>query len=1220
MVCAFTASGILNLYSGALDECANRFPILSSYYARLESTVARRVWAERAAFPVCSRYVQSFFELLSTVRVTSWFKSHKLPISVDAATPLPFPCKETKNWEWDEGWITADGGYRIYTGTIEYMAAEWKVPSPSQAQIKMDTGEGPPMLRVGCHVLRGIDWRGEYDDGKDIYDNEKKNRDKLKEEEKVETGAGPEEDEGNEGKSSISEKPLSDDSSDKQNNAEIKKKKKTPLPKLPLGVVVGIEPWNGIPAAGRRVRWNLSGKEEVYRFGGDGGRFDIVHVEVNEKLTKVKKRHPVPESAEQCAVRHGFGLAKKYNVLLRLRNNGEWIEEDQEMIREGILEYPDFGAGVKAECIFHSDGAMTLIERELLFGSKECGWEPRFGQPGYIEGSSITLTPSGSFLIPSEFNEVESGRNDSSAVHTDYEELLGSSSCLIKKLKNRADGGRVRLAYEMRLCCDRRSNLKSKNSPGSYPTAPLPPPMCFDNDFHPQSMALSRDRKTVSCISPEGRGTAFASVGFTKGVHYWEVKLEHADIGSVFIGVAEKPNHRSSSSGNSFSDGSRLNRWLGWGFVNFRATYTAGAERVFGAHCHNTDTVGVLLDCDAGRISFFFDGVKYGEHIMNDLGCAFENVSPFGFNADGCGSGGRGQGAPSGIEGGRGGRYPSNGAVRPRALFPVVGLKNLGDKVTFGGKWMTGLSVDGISVLQNALKVDEVLQHYDECKTNPCTAPNSLPKWFIQESHQEYERWLSSRYLRSATRGSGPHPLTITGLNVDLDTSPFACASACASLGLPYVLLPGDVVSVKRSAGRMLELSEEAKVLGACQGKLFYEIISQKSEGGSLTEGGGRAWFWDESEVVDNALKLVRQGLGREIKLPILERFKCTYKGGLRVVYNNGAVVRSDLEIMDGSANIGTIPMGTVIPQKDVLERRMNSLGVVRYRIKYDPLGGGWISSRIRGGKEEAIIEPVHEIEKTESSEDSESEVGKCDNKQKFQCPDEAATFWISEYSKQVTDDNKSLVSEWSIPDMKEFEDLLSSAKLPEVSQITFDSLLASAASAIADFSPQSDPVDCSFKDIANSINFAIKCQGLDDRTYEGLSEGIPDANRAAAEVFSTVNTANFPPAKALLVRIAMLKALNRRARFALPWMSLRPAQEGSAILGGLLGYGASVERAGRGCDLEQKSKVRKFNFCVLFIPYLNHFNTSILLLCFVTVVPSTIYPHSNPFMSFYYF
>ena len=79
------------------------------------------------------------------------------------------------------------------------------------------------------------------------------------------------------------------------------------------------------------------------------------------------------------------------------------------------------------------------------------------------------------------------------------------------------------------------------------------------------------------------------------------------------------------------------------GFVNFRATYTAGAERVYGAHCHAGDIVGVLLDCDAGRLSYFIDGIKYGEHILNDLGCAFENLSPFGFNADGCGSGGAGQ-------------------------------------------------------------------------------------------------------------------------------------------------------------------------------------------------------------------------------------------------------------------------------------------------------------------------------------------------------------------------------------------------------------------------------------------------------------------------------------------------------------------------------------------------------------------------------------------------
>ncbi len=225
-----------------------------------------------------------------------------------------------------------------------------------------------------------------------------------------------------------------------------------------------------------------------------------------------------------------------------------------------------------------------------------------------------------------------------------------------------------------------KQSLKCNKVHKSTYSSPLPPPIHFDKTFHASSLSLSRDGRTVTCTKPDGRGTAFASVGFTKGVHYWEVKLEQADIGSVFIGVAEKPVGPSSASPSSFGlEGQpRLNRWLGWGFVNFRATYTTGAERVYGAHCHGGDTVGVLLDCDSGRISFFFDGVKYGEHILNDLGCAFENLSPFGFNADGCGSGGAGQGAPSSVEGGRGGRYPGNGAVCPNALWPVIGLRNPG--------------------------------------------------------------------------------------------------------------------------------------------------------------------------------------------------------------------------------------------------------------------------------------------------------------------------------------------------------------------------------------------------------------------------------------------------------------------------------------------------------------------------------------------------------------
>lgn len=150
----------------------------------------------------------------------------------------------------------------------------------------------------------------------------------------------------------------------------------------------------------------------------------------------------------------------------------------------------------------------------------------------------------------------------------------------------------------------------------------------------------------------------------------------------------------------------------------------------------------MLLDCDAGRINYFIDGVKYGEHILNDLGCAFENVSPFGFNADGCGSGGAGQGAPSGIDGGRTGRYPANGAVRPKALWPVIGLRHPGDRVTMSSKWMTTHGADGAAVMRNALAVDEVLGAYERPLTSltPKTSPSSrlsLPRWFVEESFHE---------------------------------------------------------------------------------------------------------------------------------------------------------------------------------------------------------------------------------------------------------------------------------------------------------------------------------------------------------------------------------------------------------------------------------------------------------------------------------------------------
>lgn len=1226
MISALHVSGILNLCPRALSRTVEEFPTLARFYGRLQSTVVRRVWAERAAVPVCSRYVQAMIELLASVKravdlfppPASFMKMWDT-LSVDAATPLPMRLEngssqepEEKslsrsdcNWEWEDGWLANDNSWEVWTGSAKFLPVEWTTPSRSAVRTLMDGGDGPPFLREGCFVMRGLDWDEEHnEDGKTTYDEKKAEREREKralQEQEEESAPSPEIDnadrtvgEGGEASDPVAddqqvattegspeqdmEDPTTGAAPERPTSSSGKKKRKRrklPSPKLPIGTVVSVESWNGIPAMGRRVRWNLTGEEGVYRYGGDGGRFDLSHVEVNDRCTRVKKRHPLPESAEQCAVRHGFGAERKCSVVLRLRKQGKNQDEDGEVqsIHHGILEWPDFGAGVRVDCIMHADGAVTITEQELVYGSKDSGWEPRFGQPSYVPGTVMVLSPTGSLKSQGELDARLSFQSL-------YEELLGSNSFSVKTLRNRADASKLRVTTEMRLFRGRRASDLTQNPSHPPVNVPGPPPMHFDRDFHASSIALSKDGRTATCISPDGRGTAFASLGFTKGVHYWEVKIEQADIGSIFIGVAEKPNGSvgtagSSGFGSSFGQESspRLNRWHGWGFVNFRATFTSGAERVYGAHCHAGDTVGVLLDADAGRISYFFDGLKYGEHILNDLGCAFENISPFGFNADGCGSGGSGQGAPSGIEGGRGGRYPAQGCVKPRSLWPVIGLRHPGDRVTISTKWMSSLGVDGPTTLRNVLAVEEVLTAYTNLDQQSPASRDTMPKWFVEEALHEYNRWRSARWYRSETRGKGPHRLANFGLDVDLDTSELACASACASLGLSRVLLPGDRVVVKRSAGRMLELAEEAVVLGTYQGRLFYRIVSQKSEGGSLTEGGGRAWFWDESEVVNEALvneKAERKGY--DVPLPSLGRFRCLSSGGLKIVYEGGAVVRSDLEIFDGSVNLGSIPFNTVIPQKDVLERRVNSCGVIRYRIRFEEVGEGWISSNIRGGKEEPIVQPVDkELPGNINTDTSEAKDESVDTAEPedvipvtYDTPLECALSWHSEYKKvrgNASQSDKADFSENTVElELDEFENLLAQGVLPGLSIPESDELLVHVVSTIADFSEGGDAVDCLYTDVLASLTFAMATS----RTHHiDNFAGSPGANQAAAAMLSTWD-GPLPSIDALLARIAMLRALNRRTRVALPWMSVRPSQEGTAIFGGLCGHGSSVERAGR--------------------------------------------------------
>jgi HECT-domain (ubiquitin-transferase)/SPRY domain len=1247
MICAFTASGILNQNPGVLSEALRDTPTLARYFGRLESTVSRRLWAERSAFPVCSRYAQSMVELLTSVH-RSIKTSNDLPtdflcfwgnIQVDAATPLtcyPLSGAPGKFWESDEGWISSDSGWDVWTGTVELKPINWKAPSRSTVRTLMDGGDGPPLVREGCIVMRGIDWDhagSTYgnDDGKDLYDTERTNREMekrlLQEKEQPKDSIGdsapantsesdnvggdevvpttPDPAEENEIENPVvsvqvgillltdpqltlageNELPLSEEAD--HANQQDRKSKRIPSPNLPVGTILSIEPWNGIPGMARRVRWHRTGIEGVYRFGGDGGMYDLCHVDINGKETKIKKRHPLPESAEQCAARHGFGAKTSHSVLLRIRRSGKKLSRNDnfEYYHDGILEWPDFGAGVRVKCIRSTDGTISIEETQLLFGSKDSGWISRFGQPSFVAGSRYVLSPS------------QAATNTEEALLSEsflYEEVSGSTEFAVDSLRNPADGNKLSVVSEMRLLRGTLINgVDATDLPQSF--SPLPPPLTFDREYRAPSLSLSRDCRTVSCISSDGcRGTVFGSIGFTKGVHYWEVKLEQADIGSVFIGVAEKPIGSGSGSSYIYDSSPRLNRWHGWGFVNFRATYTSGAERVFGSHCHSGDTVGVLLDCDAGRVSFFFDGLKYGEHILNDLGCAFENLSPFGFNVDGCGSGGTGQGAPSGFENGSSSRFPAQGTIRPRTLWPVIGLRNHGDRITFSPKWSTSFGTDGVLSLRNIVKVDEVLNGYSESLQMPMSDP-IFPSWFVEEAFSEYNRWCGDSWVHAATRGSGSSINSGACLDVDFDSSPVSCAAACTLLGVEEALLAGDRVKLTRSAGRILQLAEEAIVVGVYQGRLYYRITSQKSEGGSLTEGGGRAWCWDESEVVDG-LPFVTPGKGLGVKLPKLARFTCQSSGGLRVTYENGAVLRSDLEIFDGSETQGTIPVGTIIPRNKVLDRRVNSCGGVRFRVQTENLGEGWISARIRGGTEELIVENVDATQDT-------VDVGR---EPTYATPMECATAWYSSWKVVSKCDEDSVLSSLQVRSVENFATLLPQAVFPGLSVFESDSILVSVINAVSNYSSNGgDAVESSFREVVAAVSYArATACNVEYLPVAGTSAAI---NQAVASVFAPFQ--NIPPLQAILARIALLRSLNRRARHALPWMSIRPCQEGSAILGGLSGHGTSPDRAGRSQSAELEQWVQVPSIATKIRSLRSLFFTSVKRDFLLSVVDATTTP-----------
>jgi hypothetical protein len=241
-------------------------------------------------------------------------------------------------------------------------------------------------------------------------------------------------------------------------------------------------------------------------------------------------------------------------------------------------------------------------------------------------------------------------------------------------------------------------------------------------------------------------------------------------------------------------------------------------------------------------------------------------------------------------------------------------------------------------------------------------------------------------------------------------------------------------------------------------------------------------------------------------------------------------LLRSDLEIFDRSSNLGTIPRDTVIPRSDVLERRVNSCGVIRYRVRYEGIGEGWISSRIRGGKEESIVEPVHD-----SSKDDELE-----HECSFRTPEEAAIAWYDQFlhiSPQARDEELSMKL-FDIANLEEFHKLASDGVIPGVSFTGVRLSCSQIGQYDCRFLEDGDALDSSVSKVASAVSYALASSGGQTVPDEVVS--MPGANESAASVLTSAS-GQFTSGKALMARIALIRAFNRRVSKALPWLSVRP-------------------------------------------------------------------------------
>jgi hypothetical protein len=919
---------------------------------RLKKITLRHLAFERGNLPICSEYLQTLLDLVISTSLAIENNSKTLKSNLhfesdinNVETIENFPSSHNEsisdsedpdfNWENIHGRLFSDDGWQTWTGSVHQLQVvndkgNNLFPTQIDSMEERRNKEDIPELLPGCRVFRMISVPKTTIIQPPVIPPTPLSND-MWDEEHSDNHANDSDD---------SDAPTNITYIAPNNNSPVpiirisSTDSITPSPSSPLiqeysspltpfisnglevekqsieqfGTVVGLTSWGegglsigmGVPGTARIIKWDDIEEQEVVAWGtGDKlDRFDVTHVKL-DKDNKIITKYANPNSKLVQLGQSYFGSDATFGIILRVRQISRKDCDDSDVANRliGVMEWPDFNSVVYITGYIRNDGSWSFTEKKLVTGPKHASWGIRFGQNHWRAGTTYDISPT-------QNNKLEDCTDRFGG------SMIGQFQYLVNILKGKECSVVGDITFQQDVLFK------------------------FDNLMKSPGINVSIEKTSITKGGPldnNSPGLVYGNVGFSSGVHFWEIKIDQSEPGSIYLGVAEKDITRSQCP----------SRWIGCGFVNHRTalqgTISPNSERerdrlsIYGDQFNTGDTVGVMLDMNRGRLSFFLDGLKYGEHIIEDLGEAFDSLAT-----------------------------PFN--IRPRTLFPIVGLNSSKNIVVLTPRWLSSIGINQDDELNIISKAWELMSSWDiDRPISEKNQPKGSNLWAYKYAWNDWRRWKLKKYVRVRTRCKASSML------VAVDTSPYACVEASIRLGLSNALFKGDRVLFSKSAGRSLDTKEEAVILGGYRGKLWYRLDTLQGDDGNTIESSNLAWSLVPHDI--EGMTLIRRGnaynksLSQEILDIPLPRIPLYHGGMISITHSGGAVVRDGIEI-DTSDNIFNIPQNSVLY---AVEKRVNSSNITRYRIVYEDISG-WISERMRGINESLMLSKLNNSTKEEIS------------------------------------------------------------------------------------------------------------------------------------------------------------------------------------------------------------------------------------------------------------